>query len=85
MAKTAAPRADDWAGSLRPYLVAWGIPLLVLIAAAFVEPIPRTLAWSGVLVWADHRILFLMESGATVAPPTETGQPFAPGRAGGSA
>ena len=51
MAKNATPRANDWAGSQRAFLVVWGIPLLVLIAAAFVEPIPRTLAWSGVLAW----------------------------------
>lgn len=44
-------RQKDWTGSLRAYLVAWGIPSLVLIGTAFTEPIPHTLAWSGVLVW----------------------------------
>jgi len=44
-------RVLDWAGSLRAYLVAWGIPSLVLIGAAFLGPAPRALAWSAVLVW----------------------------------
>jgi hypothetical protein len=44
-------QGKDWAGSLRAYLIAWGIPSLILIGAAFVEPVPRMLAWSGVLVW----------------------------------
>ena len=46
-----ASQAKDWAGSLRAYLVAWGMPSLILVGAAFVEPVSRTLAWSGVLVW----------------------------------
>lgn len=46
-----AQRAQDWAGSLRAYLIAWGIPSLILIGAAFTGPAPRALVWSGVLVW----------------------------------
>ncbi|MFQ5565127.1 MAG: hypothetical protein ACE5EU_02055 [Paracoccaceae bacterium] len=46
-----ASQTRDWAGSLRAYLMAWGIPSLILIGAAFVDPVPRTLAWSGALLW----------------------------------
>jgi hypothetical protein len=51
MAKNETQRAEDWAGNLRGFLVAWGIPSLVLIGAAFVDPFARTLAWSGALAW----------------------------------
>ena len=44
-------RSQDWAGSLRGYLIAWGVPSLILIGAAFVEPAPRALVWAGVLAW----------------------------------
>ena len=41
----------DWARSPRGYLIAWGIPSLALIAAAWLAPGARALAWSAVLVW----------------------------------
>lgn len=47
----AADRSEDWAASFGGWLRAWGIPSLTLIAAAFAEPVARTLVWSGVLVW----------------------------------
>lgn len=50
-AKPRAGRHDDWAASFGGWLRAWGIPSLILIAAAFTEPMTRALVWSGVLVW----------------------------------
>ena len=51
VAENGAPGTKDWAGSLRAYLVAWGIPSLVLIGAGLIDPAPRALVWSGGLVW----------------------------------
>jgi hypothetical protein len=50
MTATQAAR-EDWAQSLRGYFLAWGLPSLILVAAAFAAPVPRALVWSAVLVW----------------------------------
>lgn len=46
-----ASHKTDWAASFDGWFRAWGLPSLILIAAAFTEPAPRALIWSGVLVW----------------------------------
>ena len=51
MAQGRADPAQDWARSLGGYLVAWGIPSVVLVAAGLLEPTPRALIWAGVLCW----------------------------------
>ena len=43
--------AKDWAESLGGYLIAWGIPSIILIAAGLVDPAQRAIIWAGVLVW----------------------------------
>ncbi len=51
MAKIEARRAEDWARSLGGYLIAWGIPSVILVAAGLLDPAARALVWGGVLVW----------------------------------
>jgi hypothetical protein len=41
----------DWAGNFRAYALAWGVPLLVIIAGAFIEPSTRTVLWLLALIW----------------------------------
>ncbi len=50
-ANNEAQGANDWARSLAGYLVAWGIPSIVLVAAGLLDPAPRALVWAGVLAW----------------------------------
>jgi len=51
MEANGAPRATDWARSLGGYLIAWGIPSIILVAAGLLDPAPRALVWAGVLAW----------------------------------
>lgn len=51
MPHAGAQPAQDWARSLRGYLIAWGVPSAILVAAGWLDPGPRALAWTGVLVW----------------------------------
>src|SRR3546814_11465188 len=41
----------DWVGTTRSFTVAWGIPILVIVASAFAEDSLRTLAWTAALAW----------------------------------
>src|SRR3546814_19363238 len=41
----------DWGGTTRSVTVAWGIPILVIVASAFAEDSLRTLAWTAALAW----------------------------------
>lgn len=43
--------AGDWARSPRGYLLAWGIPTIALIGAAYLAPGPRAAVWIAALVW----------------------------------
>ncbi|MFQ5565225.1 MAG: hypothetical protein ACE5EU_02575 [Paracoccaceae bacterium] len=52
-----ADPAKDWARSPSRYLVAWGIPSVVLVAAGLLEPGPRALVWASVLVWMGSACL----------------------------
>lgn len=48
----AADRArKDWAGNIRAYALAWGLPLLALVAGAFVAAPLRTPIWIAALIW----------------------------------
>ena len=51
MAQGRADPAQDWARSLGGYLVAWGIPSIVLVTAGLLDPAPRALVWTGALIW----------------------------------
>ena len=46
-----AQRAQDWVGDLRAYLIAWGIPSVILIAAGLLDPAERAMVWAGILAW----------------------------------
>ena len=41
----------DWAGSFQAYAAVWGVPLLVIIAGAFVDVHIRTAIWTVALIW----------------------------------
>jgi len=51
MAQTTADPGKDWVGSFGGYLIAWGIPSVILVAAGLLDPAQRAIAWAGVLVW----------------------------------
>ena len=51
MVQAIANPGKDWAGSLGGYLIAWGIPSVILIAAGLLDPAQRAIVWAGVLVW----------------------------------
>jgi hypothetical protein len=51
MAQGRADPGKDWARSLGGYLIAWGIPSLILVAAGLLDPAARAIVWTGVLVW----------------------------------
>jgi hypothetical protein len=48
---TSKPRRD-WIGDAWTFVLAWGLPVSVLIAGAFLAPPIRTLLWTGALLWA---------------------------------
>lgn len=43
--------AKDWAGSFRGYALAWGVPLLAIVAGILVDVPSRTVIWSIALGW----------------------------------
>ena len=45
------PSKKDWAGNFRIFSRAWGLPLLVMVAGAFVEEPIRAAIWSAALIW----------------------------------
>ena len=51
MEQIKADPGKDWAVSLRGYLIAWGIPSIILIAAGLLDPAQREINWAGFLVW----------------------------------
>jgi len=51
LAKDETQGTKDWARSPAGYLIAWGIPSIVLVAAGLLVPAPRALAWAGILAW----------------------------------
>lgn len=45
------PRRRDWVATPLAYALAWGLPSLALIAAAFAPAGVRTAVWAAALVW----------------------------------
>lgn len=41
----------DWVGNGLSFTLAWGVPILVIVASAFAESSLRTLAWVAALAW----------------------------------
>jgi hypothetical protein len=51
LTETSATNRRDWAGSIRTYALAWGVPSLAIIAGSLVDAPTRTLIWSAALIW----------------------------------
>ena len=51
MASFESNRNQDWVGNSRAYLLAWGLPGIILVAGIFLDPSTRTVLWVGALVW----------------------------------
>ena len=45
------PSAGDWAGGWRSLTMLWGAPAGAMLIAAFVEPGPRAIIWTTMLLW----------------------------------
>ncbi len=41
----------DWVGSIGSYLLAWGLPSLLIVAGFFTDAQTRTILWTGALAW----------------------------------
>ena len=41
----------DWAGNVRSYALAWGLPSLAIVAGSLVDASLRTAIWSVALIW----------------------------------
>jgi len=48
---TSKPQSD-WVGDAWTFVLAWGLPVSVLFAGAFLAPPIRTPLWTGALLWA---------------------------------
>lgn len=51
MSDEAERSTKDWAGNLRAYALAWGVPLIALVSGAQFDPAARTAIWAAALVW----------------------------------
>jgi hypothetical protein len=51
--REACARRDwaDWRGNRRSYVLAWGLPTVLLVVGIFVPAPIRTVVWSGSLIW----------------------------------
>lgn len=45
------PSFADWAGDVRTLALLWGLPAVVMLVAGFLEPLPRTVIWTVMLLW----------------------------------
>jgi len=41
----------DWVSDSRTYAIVWGLPGVILIFGIFLDPITRTVMWTGALLW----------------------------------
>lgn len=51
MSEASGRTAKDWAGNLRAYALAWGVPSLAIIAGSLVDPLARSAIWVVALIW----------------------------------
>lgn len=51
MSEAAEQTAKDWAGNIRAYALAWGVPSLAIIAGFLVDASARTVIWLAALLW----------------------------------
>lgn len=50
MTQPADDAVIDWAGDIRAYALAWGVPTLAVVAAAFADAPARTAVWVAALL-----------------------------------
>lgn len=51
MTDTAARSAKDWVGDRRTFALAWGLPVIALIAGSYADAPTRTVIWVAALIW----------------------------------
>ncbi|MCA9470037.1 MAG: hypothetical protein KC643_31955 [Nitrospira sp.] len=51
MSSAESCQSKDWVSDPRSYVLAWGLPAIVLIVGIFVDPLTRTVLWAGALIW----------------------------------
>ena len=51
MTSVSEKSADDWAGGVKGFALAWGLPIAAMVAAIFVEPTTKTVIWIVALIW----------------------------------
>lgn len=44
-------QSKDWVSDPRSYVIAWGLPRVLLLVGIFLDPLPRIVMWAGALVW----------------------------------
>ena len=42
---------QDWVSDTRIYALAWGLPGVILVVGIFLDPLTRTVMWTGALLW----------------------------------
>lgn len=47
----------DWAGDRRTFVLLWGLPGGVMMAAALLHPMPRAMIWIAMLLWMSGACL----------------------------
>lgn len=57
MSDQALRERSDWVGGAFSYLLAWGLPTLIVVAGIFTDAGTRTLLWTGALVWKGSACL----------------------------
>ena len=45
------PALKDWAGNRRTLALLWGLPAGFMLIGAFLEPLPRAVVWTAMLLW----------------------------------
>lgn len=43
--------ANDWAGTIRGFALAWGLPSVILVAGTYFDEPARAVVWSVALAW----------------------------------
>jgi hypothetical protein len=51
MTNVPAQHPADWAGSIRSYGLAWGLPIAVIVGGLLIDVHARTILWILALVW----------------------------------
>ena len=51
MTETATRSARDWVGDRRAFALAWGLPIIALIAGSYADAPTRTVIWVAALIW----------------------------------